>query len=49
MLQKLSSLLALTFFIFGIIALFGFLLMVKIVPETKGKSLEELERDLVAR
>jgi len=39
---------ALTFFIFGIIALFGFLLMVKIVPETKGKSLEELERDLVA-
>ena len=40
---------ALTFFIFGIIALFGFLLMVKIVPETKGKSLEELERDLVAR
>ena len=38
---------ALTFFIFGIIALFGFLLMVKIVPETKGKSLEELERDLV--
>ena len=40
---------ALTFFIFGIIALFGFLLMVKIVPETKGKSLEELARDLVAR
>jgi MFS family permease len=40
---------SLTFFIFGIIALFGFLLMVKIVPETKGKSLEELERELVAR
>ena len=30
----------------GIIALFGFLLMVKIVPETKGKSLEELEKEL---
>jgi predicted MFS family arabinose efflux permease len=38
---------ALTFFIFGMIALLGFLLMIKIVPETKGKSLEELEEVLV--
>ena len=38
---------ALTFFIFGMIALLGFLLMIKIVPETKGKSLEELEEELV--
>ncbi|UAM97227.1 sugar porter family MFS transporter [Polaribacter litorisediminis] len=34
---------ALTFFIFGIIALIGFLIFIKILPETKGKSLEELE------
>ena len=38
---------ALTFFIFGIIALVGFFVMVKILPETKGKSLEELEKELV--
>ena len=34
---------ALTFFIFGIIALIGLFFMIKVVPETKGKSLEELE------
>ena len=38
---------ALTFFIFGIIALVGFFIMIKIVPETKGKSLEELELELL--
>jgi MFS family permease len=38
---------SLTFFIFGIIALIGFFVMVKILPETKGKSLEELEKELV--
>ena len=38
---------ALTFFIFGIIALFGFFVLVKILPETKGKSLEELESELI--
>ncbi len=38
---------ALTFFIFGIIALIGFFILVKILPETKGKSLEELELELV--
>ena len=34
---------ALTFFIFGAIALVGFFIMLKTLPETKGKSLEELE------
>jgi MFS family permease len=38
---------SLTFFIFGIIALIGFFILVKILPETKGKSLEELEKQLV--
>ena len=38
---------ALTFFIFGAIALFGFFVFLKILPETKGKSLEQLERELV--
>lgn len=34
---------ALTFFIFGSISLIGFFVLLKILPETKGKSLEELE------
>ena len=38
---------SLTFFIFGIIALIGFFILIKILPETKGKSLEELEKQLV--
>ncbi len=38
---------ALTFFIFGAIALVGFLIMLKILPETKGKSLEQIEKELV--
>ncbi|PQJ82888.1 sugar porter family MFS transporter [Polaribacter glomeratus] len=38
---------ALTFFLFGAVAVIGFFVMLKIVPETKGKSLEELERELV--
>lgn len=38
---------ALTFFIFGFIALIGFFVMLKTVPETKGKSLEEIEREFV--
>lgn len=37
---------ALTFFIFGFIALMGFFILLKILPETKGKSLEELELTL---
>ena len=38
---------ALTFFIFGIIASIGFFIMLKILPETKGKSLEDLEKELI--
>ena len=38
---------SLTFFIFGMIALIGFFIMLKIVPETRGKSLEELEKEFV--
>jgi len=32
-----------TFLIYGIFAVLGLVFVVKIVPETKGKSLEELE------
>jgi MFS family permease len=39
---------ALTFFIFGAIAFVGFFVMIKILPETKGKSLEDLERELMS-
>lgn len=38
---------ALTFSIFGGIALIGFFLLYKILPETKGKSLEQIEIDFV--
>ena len=38
---------ALTFLIYGIIALIGALLFLKILPETKGKSLEEIELEFV--
>ena len=38
---------ALTFFLFGAIAFIGFFVMLKIVPETKGKSLEQIEKELV--
>lgn len=38
---------ALTFLIFGLIALLGFFILFKILPETKGKSLEQIEHDLV--
>lgn len=37
---------AITFLIFGIFGLIGFLIMWKMLPETKGKSLEELEKEL---
>ena len=36
-----------TFFIFGSFATLAFLFTVKFIPETKGKSLEELEDELV--
>lgn len=38
---------AMTFFLFGAIALIGFFVLLKILPETKGKSLEQLELELV--
>lgn len=37
----------LSFFIFGMIAFVGFLILLKILPETKGKSLEQLEVELL--
>jgi len=37
----------LTFFLFGAIALIGFFIMLKILPEIKGKSLEQIEKELV--
>ncbi|MDB9961190.1 sugar porter family MFS transporter [Oceanihabitans sp.] len=38
---------ALSFFIFGVIALAGFFILLKILPETKGKTLEEIEYEFV--
>ncbi len=37
-----------TFFIFGAMAVVGFIALIFILPETKGKSLEELEKELAA-
>ena len=38
---------AITFSIFGGIAVVGFFVLVKILPETKGKSLEQIEKELI--
>jgi SP family arabinose:H+ symporter-like MFS transporter len=38
---------ATTFLIYGLFALMGLVFIVRVVPETKGRSLEELERELV--
>jgi sugar porter (SP) family MFS transporter len=38
---------AMSFLIFGVIAAFGFFILLKILPETKGKSLEQIEHELV--
>jgi MFS family permease len=38
---------AMSFFIFGAIALIGFFILYKVLPETKGKSLEQIESELV--
>ena len=40
---------ATSFLIFGVIAAFGFFLLFFILPETKGRSLEELEAELVLK
>ena len=36
-----------TFLIYGVFAIVGLVLVMRVLPETKGKSLEELEADLV--
>ncbi|KMT64478.1 MFS transporter [Catenovulum maritimum] len=38
-----------TFLNYGIIALIGFVIMIFILPETKGKSIEMIEKDLVRK
>jgi MFS family permease len=38
---------ATTYFIYAIFAILGLLVLYRILPETKGKSLEELEAELV--
>lgn len=38
---------SLTYLIYGIFAVLGLLIVIKFLPETKGKSLEELEKELV--
>lgn len=38
---------AVTFFIFGFIAFIGFFILLKILPETKGKSLEQIEIEFI--
>jgi MFS family permease len=36
-----------TFLIYGVFAIIGLLFIMRVLPETKGKSLEELEIELV--
>jgi hypothetical protein len=38
---------ATTFLLYGVFALLGLVFIVRVIPETKGKSLEELEAQLV--
>jgi MFS family permease len=38
---------ATTYFLFAVLAVLGFLILFKVLPETKGKSLEELEAELI--
>ena len=40
---------ATTYFIFALFGIIGFILMYRLLPETKGKSLEELEEMLVTK
>ena len=46
-LQNLGN--SLTFLIYGLFAIVGLILVMRLLPETKGKSLEELEAELVGR
>jgi hypothetical protein len=36
-----------TFLIYGVFALLGLVVVMRLLPETKGRSLEELEAELV--
>ena len=38
---------ATTFLIYGVFAAIGLIFIIKVVPETKGKTLEELEKQLI--
>ena len=38
---------SLTFLIYGLVAVVGLVVVMKLLPETKGRSLEELEKELV--
>lgn len=40
---------SITFLIYGVVAIVGLVIVVQLLPETKGKSLEELEAELVQR
>jgi SP family arabinose:H+ symporter-like MFS transporter len=44
-LQKLGN--SVTFLIYGLFAIVGLIIVMRLLPETKGKSLEELEAELV--
>ena len=46
-LQNLGN--SLTFLIYGLFAIVGLVIVMRLLPETKGKSLEELEAELVGR
>ena len=40
---------SLTFLLYGLVAVAGLAMLVRIMPETRGKSLEELEQELASR
>ncbi len=40
---------SLTFLVYGLVAVAGLAILVRVMPETRGKSLEELEQSLAAR
>jgi hypothetical protein len=46
-LQNLGN--SVTFLIYGLFAIVGLVIVMRLLPETKGKSLEELEAELVRR